>query len=73
VEDGLVKELLRLLDGTRDRDALLLELEKSLDARRTASGAAGKPVREDVEAYKLLQQGLDQNLTKLARMGLLAA
>jgi hypothetical protein len=73
VEDGLVKELLNLLDGTRNRDELLTALEGSIDSRRNTTGAPGKPIREDAQAYKLLQEGLDQNLAKLARMGLLAA
>jgi methyltransferase-like protein/2-polyprenyl-3-methyl-5-hydroxy-6-metoxy-1,4-benzoquinol methylase len=73
VEDELVKELLGLLDGTRDRTALITALEASVDHRRKASGAAGKPIAEDTEARKLLHEGLDKNLAKLAKMGLLAS
>ena len=73
VEDGLVKELLELLDGTRDRAALIEALEASIDRRRQASRASGKSIAEDTEARKLLHEGLDKNLAKLAKMGLLTA
>lgn len=72
VEDGLIKDLLLLLDGTRDREGLLRALEEKIDARRIAKGAAGKPIAEDAQTRQMLRDGLSENLARLARMGLLA-
>lgn len=71
VEEPLVRELIRLLDGSRDRDALLLALEASIDRQRLASGAQGKPIALDAPARQMLRDALEQNLAKLSRMGLL--
>jgi methyltransferase-like protein len=73
MEEPLLRELIGHLDGTRDREALLRELEAMVDRQREASGALGKPIANDPPARELLRQALDRNLEKLARMGLLAA
>jgi methyltransferase-like protein/SAM-dependent methyltransferase len=72
VQEPLIRELIGLLDGTRDREALLRVLEATVDRQREASGAVGNPIAEDAAARKMLAEALDQNLTKLARMGLLS-
>lgn len=71
IEDALTRELLGLMDGTRDRAALLAALEDTLDKRRVTEGAEGQPIFEDKKARELLSQALDQNLERMARMGLL--
>jgi methyltransferase-like protein/2-polyprenyl-3-methyl-5-hydroxy-6-metoxy-1,4-benzoquinol methylase len=73
IEDSLARELLLLLDGSRDRSALLAELVARIDQRRSAEGVAGTPLAEDPKNRELLGQALDQNLQRLAKMGLLAA
>lgn len=71
IHDSLTRELLTLMDGTRDRAGLLAALEASLDERRRAENAQGKPVADDAKTRELLAQALDQNLVRMARMGLL--
>lgn len=72
IEDALTRELLALMDGTRDRGTLLVALEHALEQRRHSEGATDKPIAEDEKARELLSQALDQNLARMARMGLLA-
>lgn len=73
IQDALGRELLKLLDGTRDRAALLEELGKTV-----ASGAAvihcdGNPVTDPKKALEQLAAQLDSNLASLAGLGLLIA
>jgi hypothetical protein len=72
IQDSLTRELLTLMDGTRDRATLLTALEGSLDEGRRAEGAEGNPVADEAKMRELLAQALDQNLGRMARMGLLA-
>jgi methyltransferase-like protein len=62
IEDEVTRQLLLLLDGTRDRAALLEDLHGvlALDARNSA-----------VDSLKL-KENLEANLAKLASIGLLA-
>jgi hypothetical protein len=67
VEDEIGRCLLSSLDGTRDRNALLEKLWlllKSKDALVLADG-------NEAAARAKLGQELENNLIKLARMGLL--
>ncbi len=73
VQDALGQELLRLLDGNHDRQALLDELSK-----RVASGAVvlhrgGKQIIDTGEAQQILAAELEQNLNKIAQLALLVA
>jgi hypothetical protein len=60
IEDDLDRHLLTLLDGTRDRTALLADLRVFLAAR-------GDPMEE-----ALLRDGLERSLQGLARLALSA-
>jgi methyltransferase-like protein/SAM-dependent methyltransferase len=73
IEDALTRELLALMDGTRNRADLLAALEASLEKKRQSEGAAGKSIVEDEQTRTLLAQALDQNIARMARMGLLAS
>ncbi len=73
VEDPLLRNLLLLLDGTRDRPALVREL-----AALVASGAApmereGAPVTDRETAPEMLADTLEPNLVKVGRFALLVA
>jgi 2-polyprenyl-3-methyl-5-hydroxy-6-metoxy-1,4-benzoquinol methylase len=73
VSDDLTRELLLLLDGSRDRDTLFRKLGKKIDDARKAAGGTGPDVVTDEKGSSLLRTALDQNLLKLARLGLLTA
>ncbi len=60
IEDELGRHLVTLLDGTRNREALLQEVE---DFRREGASPPGKDLAE----------GLERSLEGLAQMGLLVA
>jgi len=67
IEDALGKSLLQLLDGTRDRAALIEEL-------RTLIKSGAIPMDEAADERVILEnlpQLLEQNLARLARLGLL--
>jgi methyltransferase-like protein/2-polyprenyl-3-methyl-5-hydroxy-6-metoxy-1,4-benzoquinol methylase len=70
VEDALARELVLLLDGSRDRTALLESLLSM--ARKHAAGSPESGDSEDPgQSRILLAAELERNLAKLARMGLL--
>jgi methyltransferase-like protein/trans-aconitate methyltransferase len=71
IEDALGREVLRLLDGTRDRAALLNELSERVKAGSTPIYSDGKQVVETEKALELLAAQLDVSLGSLARLGLL--
>ena len=70
VEDALGRSVLQLLDGTRDRAALLEELGKTVMSGATPIYSDGKPV-EPQKAIEMLSTMLDTSLMSLARLGLL--
>jgi SAM-dependent methyltransferase len=61
VEDEIGRQLLLLLDGTRDRETLVNELLLFLSSKGVRGPSQHDNIREELE----------QNLTKLARLGLL--
>ncbi len=67
IGDTLGRALLELLDGTRDRDQLLAELE-----RLVTTGAVDLPV-EGASVRDVLAMGLERSLEGLARSALLEA
>jgi methyltransferase-like protein/cyclopropane fatty-acyl-phospholipid synthase-like methyltransferase len=73
IEDALGRDLLRLLDGTRDRAALLEELGKCVFTGTTPVYRDGQPVTEPKEALKVLASQLEPSLMNLARLGVLIA
>jgi methyltransferase-like protein len=73
VEDELGKQLLLLLDGTRDRPALLEDLGAIVKSGGALLEENGAPVRDPKRAQELLVKGLEASLGNLARLALLAA
>ncbi len=71
IEDALGRDLLRLLDGTRDRAALLEELGKRVTSGGPLVYRDGKPVTEPKEALEVLAAELEPSLLNLARLGVL--
>jgi methyltransferase-like protein/cyclopropane fatty-acyl-phospholipid synthase-like methyltransferase len=71
--DSLGRHLICLLDGTRDRAALLAELSALVREGRITVPRDGQPVTNLEEALRLLADGLEQNLATVARLRLLTA
>ena len=66
------RHLLPLLDGTRDRPALLEALlERYHSGRLHVSQADGQPIHESSRAREILAEVLDQHLPRLARAAVL--
>lgn len=72
LEDQTFRQLLVMLDGTRDRAALLRELEAGINARRKKEDPNAPDLEADPKARTLLAEALELNLAKLNRMGLIA-
>lgn len=72
IEDALSRQLILCLDGTRDRAALLKELEESVNSSATASNG-GSPENGFADTSNRLRDGLDANLNYLARLAVLVA
>jgi len=73
VTDAIGRHLLMLLDGTRDKQALLAELGKLMESGQVVMQREGKEILEAREAMKVLTDELEQNLVKIARLALLVA
>lgn len=73
IEGALSRNLLLLLDGTRDRSALLKELATMVKSGTAAIPGDGGPIHDLELALQELSQGLEKNLNELARLGLLIA
>ena len=73
IEDSLSRQLVLLLDGTRDRAALLEELGELVKSGAVPVINDGKPAADIHEALGYLRDGLDTNLAKLARLAVLVA
>lgn len=71
IQDELGRELLGLLDGTRDRAALLEELGKGIRSGSIPIYSDGNPVTDPQKATELLAAQLEPSLASLARLGLL--
>ena len=71
VTDKMARRLLQLLDGTRDRTALLTELTAFLESDIKKRREEGEPVSQVREALSSLAEDLEPNLAKLARLALL--
>lgn len=69
--DGLTRQLALLMDGTRDRAAVLAELESQVRAGTVAIEENGSPVQDRERAVEILTKGMDANLRRLARLSLL--
>lgn len=73
VMDAIGRQLLMLLDGSRDREALLKELNRLVVSGEVVVRREGKAVSDAQQALRLLADELDQNLNRLARLALLVA
>ena len=73
IEDQLGRHLLTLLDGTRERAALLRDLSAFIRDQAAAAISSEKPAVDIESALAELPSDLDNNLRKLARLGLLVA
>jgi methyltransferase-like protein/2-polyprenyl-3-methyl-5-hydroxy-6-metoxy-1,4-benzoquinol methylase len=71
VDDALGRQLLQLLDGSRDRAALLNDLFASVESGAIAVEKDGEPVKNLQEVRQVLATELERNLEKLARLALL--
>ncbi len=65
--------LLMLLDGSRDRNALLEELGGLVESGRVIMQREGKEIFDTQEALRVLADELEQNLARIARLALLVA
>jgi len=70
--DDLSRQFLQLLDGTRDRAAVLRDLLDTFDEERPPAWNADAPSSR-LEFALMVDQGLDGNLAQMARLGLLVA
>jgi methyltransferase-like protein len=73
IEDSLGRHLVMLLDGTRDRATLLKDLGELVRSGAATLAQEGKLVSDVQEALKYLADGLEANLTGLARSAVLVA
>jgi methyltransferase-like protein len=73
IEDSLSRQMLLLLDGTRDRTALLKDLGELVKSGAVPVINDGKPEADIHEALGYLRDGLDRNLAGLARLAVLVA
>jgi hypothetical protein len=73
IDDDLSRHLVLLLDGTRDRDALLHDLGALVRSGAATLVREGKPVSDLQEALQHLADELDGNLASLARLAMLVA
>ncbi len=71
--DPFSTQLLRLMDGTRDRDALVDALAFVVRQGGLEVKQAGQPVGDIATIKKILGEAVHENIPKLARLGLLVA
>ena len=74
VEDSLTQRLLQLLDGSRDRDALVDELVALVKSGAAAVETGNGAITENAEEIRcFLAAQVETKLAELAEMGLLVA
>jgi methyltransferase-like protein len=71
--DELSRQFLMLLDGSRDRAALLRELTGHFDSGATLPAWLANGPTSRLELASILDKGLDSNLAQMARLCLLVA
>jgi len=71
VEDSLARSLLQLLDGTRDREALISDLTALIDAGAVPLPRGGLSVGDRQIVQSRIVDELDAKLVQLARLALL--
>jgi methyltransferase-like protein/protein-L-isoaspartate O-methyltransferase len=73
IEDELGRELLKLLDGTRDRGLLLEDLGAAVKSKKVLLNEKGAPLEDLDEIRRVLSRDLEANLQKLAKLALLVS
>jgi methyltransferase-like protein len=73
IEGPLEAALLKRLDGTRDRAALLDEMAALVESGEIGWDQVGVTTGDTHQLQRVLEDGLERNLTRLGRLGLLAA
>lgn len=71
--DAVGRKLLVMLDGTRDRYALLEELGRLVVSGQIIIEREGKAISDTEAALNFLAGELDHNLAAIARLALLTA
>ena len=72
-EDLFGRQLLSLLDGTRDRETLLKEFSELIEQNIQTDATTGSPVVELEKLRPTIAQKLDDKLAELGRLGFLLA
>ena len=73
IEDEVGRELLKLLDGTRNREALLEDLAAAVKSKKLLLTKDSAPFEDLTEIRSVLNSDLDANLQKLAKLALLVS
>ena len=73
LQGPLERGLLKLLDGTRDRAALLDSLAGLLESGEVTWDQVGAPAEDPHERRRGLEEGLERNLVRLGTLALLVA
>jgi SAM-dependent methyltransferase len=73
VTGSLERKLLQLLDGTRDRASILSALGQAVQAGEALLTVDGQTVSDPLQIGQFLETGLESQLVRLGRMGLLSA
>jgi hypothetical protein len=73
IEGTLSRNLLLRLDGTRDRSTLLNDLAALVKSGEASVPGDDGPIHNLDPALEQLSEGLEKNLSELARLGLLIA
>jgi len=71
VQEPLSAALMRLLDGTRDRAALVTALAKEVVSERLPLEPGGPAITDEAEARAQVASRLEEHLRQIARAGLL--
>lgn len=73
MDDPLSRHLLPVMDGTRDRAALLKSIATLIESGEVTTQEEGQPAKDRAEVLKTLSEGLEENLAEIARLALLIA
>jgi methyltransferase-like protein/ubiquinone/menaquinone biosynthesis C-methylase UbiE len=70
---AMENKLLQLLDGTRDRNAIVMELELAIQSKELAPMGGSETGAEDGQLRSALVSWVEEQLLRLGRLGLLLA
>ena len=72
-EDFLARQLLVILDGTKDRGALLREFRRLIESNIQTSSGTNETIAEQERFLQTLPQQLEEKIAELGRLGFLLA